>query len=107
MSGTIAKKRLPDGTVITYVVTRKNRLYIHTTKPRSKPLTMREKNLRNRFGVIASAAKQVKQQVQLPSGPETTKKLWSTLGQLYELMVQNSQVVTPAKLADSYCALLV
>ena len=107
MSGTIAKKRLPDGTVITYVVTKKNRLYIHTTKPRSKPLTMREMNLRNRFGVIASAVKQVKQQVRLPSGQETTKKLWSTLGQLYELMVQNSQVVTPAKLADSYCALLV
>lgn len=107
MSGTIAKKRLPDGTVITYVVTKKNRLYLHTTKPRSTPLTMREMNQRNRFGVIASAAKLVKQQIQLPSEPGTTKKLWSTLGQLYELMVQNSQVITPAKLADSYCALLV
>lgn len=107
MSGTIAKKRLPDGTVITYVVTKKNRLYLHTTKPRSTPLTMREMNQRNRFGVIASAAKLVKQQIQLPAEPGTTKKLWSTLGQLYELMVQNSQVITPAKLADSYCALLV
>lgn len=107
MSGTIAKKRLPDGTVITYVVTKKNRLYLHTTKPRSTPLTMREMNQRNRFGVIASAARLVKQQIQLPAEPGTTKKLWSTLGQLYELMVQNSQVITPAKLADSYCALLV
>ena len=107
MSGTIAKKRLPDGTVITYVVTKKNRLYLHTTKPRSTPLSMREMNQRNRFGVIASAARLVKQQIQLPAEPGTTKKLWSTLGQLYELMVQNTQVITPAKLADSYCALLV
>ena len=107
MSGTIAKKRLPDGTVITYVVTKKNRLYLHTTKPRSTPLTMREMNQRNRFGVIASAARLVKQQIQLPTEPGTTQKLWSTLGQLYELMVQNTQVITPAKLADSYCALLV
>ena len=107
MSGTIAKKRLPDGTVITYVVTKKNRLYLHTTKPRSTPLSMREMNQRNRFGVIASAARLVKQQIQLPTEPGTTQKLWSTLGQLYELMVQNTQVITPAKLADSYCALLV
>ena len=107
MSGTIAKKRLPDGTIVSYVVTKKNRLYLHTTKPRSTPLTIREMNQRNRFGVIASAAKRVKQQSQLPSGPDTTKKLWNTLGQLYELMLQNTSVITPAKLADSYCALMV
>ena len=52
-------------------------------------------------------AEALKQQIQLPTEPGTTKKLWSTLGQLYELMVQNTQVIAPAKLADSYCALLV
>ena len=61
----------------------------------------------NAFGIIASAVKLVKQQIQLPSGPETNQKLWHTLGQLYELMLQNTPVITPAKLADSYCALMV
>lgn len=107
MSGTISRKRLPDGTIVSYVVTKKNRLYLHTTKPRSTPMTIREMNQRNRFGVIASAAKRVKQQILLPSGPETNQKLWHTLGQLYDLLLQNTQVITPAKLADSYCALMV
>lgn len=107
MSGTISKKRLSDGTTVTYVVTKKNRLYLHTTKPRMTPITIREMNIRNKFGVIASAVRMVKQQITLPAEPETNKKLWSTLGQLYELMLQNSQIITPAKLADSYCALLV
>lgn len=107
MSGTISRKRLSDGTIVSYVVTKKNRFYLHTTKPRSKPMTIREMNLRNRFGIIASAVKLVKQQIQLPSGPDTNQKLWHTLGQLYDLLLQNTPVITPAKLADSYSALMV
>ena len=32
MSGTISKKKLADGTTVSYVVTKKGRLYIHTTE---------------------------------------------------------------------------
>ena len=107
MSGTISRKRLSDGTTVAYVVTKKNRLYLHATQPRVKPLSGREVKQRMKFGLIASASRLVKQQMELPSEPDANKKLWCSLGQLYELMLQHAQVITPQKLADSYCAFLV
>ena len=34
MSGSIAKRRRPDGTVVNYVVTKKGTMYVQSTRPR-------------------------------------------------------------------------
>ncbi|MBQ7530814.1 MAG: hypothetical protein IJT12_03840 [Paludibacteraceae bacterium] len=106
MSGTIARRKLSDGTTVTYVVTKKNRLYIHSSRPRVTPLSEREIRQRQRFGIIASAVQLVRSRLNLPSDPKTQKQLWSGLGVHYDAMRQNGKTLTAEKLADSYCMLV-
>lgn len=105
MSGTIARKQLSDGTRVTYVVTKKNRLYVHTTRPRSKALTPEEISKRARFGTVAKAVNIVRKELALDSAPETIKHLWTSVGALYDRIHNNGKTVTPERLAEMYAYL--
>ena len=95
MSGTIAKRKLSDGTTVTYVVTKKNRLYVHTSRPRATPLSDGEILRRQRFGVIASAVPLVTRRLNLSSDPATQKRLWSNLVMHYDAMLQSGKTISP------------
>lgn len=103
MSGTIARRKLPDGTTVTYVVTKKNRLYVHTSRLRATPLSEHEILRRHRFGVIASAVALVTRRLNLSADPVTQKRLWSDLGMHYDAMRRSGKTVSSEKLAERYC----
>ena len=106
MSGTIARRRLSDGTTVAYVVTKKNRLYVHTSGPRTQPLSPGEMARRIRFGVVASAVASVSGRLGLPSDPVTRKQLWKELGDLYDVLKKNTSSITSKKLVSAYCVLV-
>lgn len=107
MSGTIARRKLSDGTSVTYVVTKNNRLYIHATRPRTSPLTVSEISKRARFGTVAKAVNIVRKELALDSTPETIKHLWASVGALYDRIHNNGKTVTPERLAEMYAYLFV
>lgn len=102
MSGTIARRKLSDGTLVTYVVTKKNRLYVHTTRPRTKALMPEEIAKRERFGTVSKAVTLVRKELALDADPATIKRLWASVGALYDRIRINSKTITSERLAEMY-----
>ena len=107
MCGTIARKKLSDGTKVTYVVTKKNRLYVQTTRPRTTPLKPEEISKRARFGTVSKAINIVRKELALDAAPETTKRLWASVGALYDRIQNNGKTITPERLAEMYAYIFV
>ena len=102
MSGTISKKKLADGTTVSYVVTKKGRLYIHTTRPRTTPLQPRELAHRSKFGMVCSAFALLQRTKSVPPDPSARKQAYAVLGDIYDLMVKNRKTITTEALAKRY-----
>jgi len=102
MSGTISKRRLSDGTTISYVVTKKGRLYVRTSRPRSTPVQSAELERRNRFGLIASAVGIIRRNVFIPAGSGAIQHLWKDLGEVYDVMKLHRKNITPEDLVKWY-----
>ena len=107
MSGTIARKKLSDGTTVNYVVTKKNRFYVHATRPRTTALTSEEISKRTRFGMVAKAVSIVRKEMALDAEPITTKRLWTAIGALYDRICNNGKTITPEHLAEMYAYLFI
>ena len=106
MSGTIARRKLSDGTTVAYVVTRKNRLYMHAARPRTTALTQNELKKRTRFGIVSKAVTLVRKELTLDASPATVKHLWTTVGTLYDFLSRNGKTVTAERLAEMYAYML-
>lgn len=105
MSGTLSKKKLADGTVVSCIVTKKNRMYIRPQKPRTSPATKNEKSKRERFGMIARAVAIVRKELEMESDPETQKRIWSGMGDVYDLLQKRGMKITAELLAEKYAYL--
>lgn len=106
MSGTIARRKLSDGTTVAYVVTRKNRLYMHATRPRTTALTQDELEKRTRFGIVSKAVTLVRKELTLDASPSTIKHLWTAIGTLYDFICHNGKTITAERLAEMYAYML-
>lgn len=106
MSGSIAKRRRPDGTIVNYVVTKKGTMYVRSTKPRTAPLSAAQRERRRKFGVLSPACTLVRHKLALPADPATQKKIWRTLSDLYDMMIRDGMSRRPEDLANAYCMLV-
>lgn len=102
VSGTISKKKLADGTVINCIVTKKNRMYIRPQKPRTSPPTKNEKAKREKFGMIAQAVPIVRKELEMENDPETQKRIWSGMSDVYDLLKKRGVKITAKLLAEKY-----
>lgn len=102
MSGTLSKKKLADGTVVSCIVTKKNRMYIRPQKLRTSPATKNEKSKRERFGMIARAVAIVRKELEMESDRETQKRIWSGMGDVYDLLQKRGMKITAELLAEKY-----
>ena len=105
MSGTISKKKLADGTMVSCIVTKKNRMYIRPQKPRTSPPTKNEKEKREKFGIIAQAMPIVRKEVAMGPDPETQKRIWSGMSDVYDLLKKRGMKITAKLLAEKYAYL--
>ena len=104
MSGTISKKKLADGTTVSYVVTKKGRLYVHTTHPRTTPLLPTEVEHRAKFGKVCSAYALLQRTKSVSADSSVRKQAYAILGDIYDLMAKNRKTITPEALAKRYWA---
>ena len=105
MSGTLSKKKLSDGTVISCIVTKKNRMYIRPQRARTSPITKNEKEKRERFGLIARAVAIARRELEMESDPETRKRIWSGMSDVYDLLKKRRVQITAEVLAEKYAYL--
>lgn len=106
MSGIISRRKLSDGTTVSYVVTKKNRLYVHTTRPRTTALTPIEITKRNRFTIVSKAVTIVRKEMAMDASPGTIKHLWASIGALYDRIQNNGKTITPERLAEIYAYIM-
>ena len=99
MSGTISRKKLADGTTISYVVTKKGRLYVQTTRPRATPLQPVEIAHRTKFGMVCKAYALLRRTKLMPADPDCRKRVYAVLGDIYEQMARSRKAITPEELA--------
>jgi len=88
--------------VVSCIVTKKNRMYIRPQKPRTSPATKNEKSKRERFGMIARAVAIVRKELEMESDPETQKRIWSGMGDVYDLLQKRGMKITAELLAEKY-----
>lgn len=103
-SGTISRKRMADGSIRSLVVTKNGTMY-ETTYRRRTSVSPEEKAWRSKFGTICSAFAAVQKELHLPSDPDTRKKVYSSLGSIYDRLTKTGKVVTPEILASLYAYL--
>ena len=106
MSGSIAKRRRSDGTVVNYVVTKKGTMYVQSTRPRTAPLSAAQRERRRKFGVLSPACTLVRHKLALPADPATQKKIWRMLSDMYDMMIRDGMSHRPEDLANAYCMLV-
>lgn len=107
MSGTIIRRKLPNGVSVACVVTKKGRIYVRTIRPRVKPLTESEINRRQKFGIVAAAAQLVALCRNATNAPASRSELWRALGNMYDDMRTAGKMITAQRLADRYCTAIV
>ena len=83
MSGTISKKRLPDGSIRRLVVKKNGYMYETTTYPRKGPADAKTIAKQNRFGLISKAFTVLRKEMNLSSDPATSDKLVELYAYLY------------------------
>lgn len=105
MSGTISRKRLPDGRTKTIVVTKKGSMYETTYNP-PKKLTQAIIDRRTKFGCVAKATAIVCRELENGADPATRKKYWRDISALYDRLKEHGKVLTPEKLAEMYAYFL-
>lgn len=104
MSGTISRKRLPDGRTKTIVVTKKGSMYETTYNP-PKKLTQETIDRRAKFGCVAKATAIVCRELG-DATSATRKQHWKNLSALYDRLKEHGKVLTPEKLAEMYAYFL-
>ena len=100
-SGVISRRRMPDGTVHSIVVNKRGTLYETTYHPRTK-ISPEEIARRRKFGIICSAVAIVQKELHLPSDPETRKRVYAVMGDMYDKMLAHDKIATPESLATMY-----
>lgn len=100
-SGVISRKRLPDGTVRSIVVNKRGRMYETTYRPRTK-ISPVENACRKRFGILCSAFAIAKKELHLPADPETRKRTFVVMGDIFDRMLAHGKLATPEHLATMY-----
>lgn len=105
MSGTISKKRLPDGSIRRLVVKKNGYMYETTTYPRKGPADAKTIAKQNRFGLISKAFTVLRQEMLLSSDPATRKQVYAVLGAIYDKLLSQGKEVTSDKLMELYAYL--
>ena len=105
ISGTISKKTLSDGSVVRFVVTKNNRLHLQTQRPRPTPPTAQVQAKQAKFGMIARAVAMVRREMQLPTDPATQKRLWASMGAIYDRLQAKGKPITSQIIAALYAYL--
>lgn len=100
-SGTISRKRLPDGSIRSIVVNKHGRMYETTYHPRTK-ISPEERARRKKFGVISSAFAFVQREMEIESDPTTRRRIYGIMGGIYDRMVGNGKEPNAKMIASSY-----
>ncbi|MBQ8938933.1 MAG: hypothetical protein IJ047_01745 [Paludibacteraceae bacterium] len=102
MSGTLFKRRLPDGSVRRLIVTKKGCMYETTTFPKTGPLSSETIEKQIRFGLICKAVPMIRKAHRLPTDPATRKRLFRSLGKIYDRYHRQGKTITPESLAKEW-----
>ena len=104
MSGTISKKRLPDGSIRRLVVKKNGYMYETTTYP-PKNVSVAVAARRVKFGTVCKAYAIIQKEKSLCSDPDSRKLIHQALNDIYDLMHKQKKVISPEKLAANYAYL--
>ena len=103
-SGSISKKRYSDGTVKNLIITKRGTMYESTYRPRTK-MSEKEKQGKSRFAMLNKAFPVVRQELRLPTDPDTRKRIYAALDSIYDRLTKAGKVITPEILASLYAYL--
>lgn len=104
MSGTISRKRLPDGGVRSLVVRKDGTMYETTYYPPRK-ISAAVTARRIKFGTVCKAYAIIQKEKSLSSDPATRKQVYAALGAIYDKLLSQGKEVTAEKLAANYAYL--
>jgi len=104
MSGTISRKRLPDGSVRSLVVRKDGTMYETTYYP-PKKVSVAVAARRVKFGMVCKAYAIIQKEKSLCSDPDSRKLIHQALNDIYDLMHKQKKVISPEKLAANYAYL--
>ena len=102
MSGTLSKRRLPDGSVRRLIVTKKGCMYETTTFPKTGPLSPETIEKQIRFGLVCKTVPMIRKAHRLPSDPATRKRLFRSLGKIYDTLHRKGKTITPEVLTKEW-----
>lgn len=101
MSGTLSKKRLPDGGVRKTIVRKDGSMFETTTYPRKK-ISIAEQTRRKKFGVICGAFAIAQKELCVASDPDTRKRVYADMGGIYDRMAAHGKEPTAEMVASTY-----
>ena len=102
MSGTLSKRRLPDGSIRRLIVTKKGCMYETTTYPKTGPLSPETIEKQIRFGLVCKTVPMIRKAHRLPSDPATRKRLFQALGKIYDTWHRKGKTITPEVLTKEW-----
>ena len=102
MSGTLFKRRLPDGSIRRLIVTKKGCMYETTTFPKTAPLSPETIEKQIRFGLVCKAVPMIRNAHRLPADQATRKRLFRSLGKIYDALHRKGKTITPEVLAKEW-----
>ena len=101
MSGTLSKKRLPDGGVRKTIVRKDGSMFETTTYPRTK-ISPAEQKRRKKFGVICRAFAIAQKELKLDSDPDTRRRAYAVMGGIYDRLKAHGKQPTADMIASTY-----
>lgn len=104
MSGTISRKRLPDGGVRSLVLRKDGTMYETTYYP-PKKVSVAVAARRVKFGTVCKAYAIIQKEKSLCTDPDSRKLIHQALNDIYDLMHKQKKVISPEKLAANYAYL--
>lgn len=103
-SGSISKRRYSDGTVKNIIITKRGTMYESVYRPRTT-FSAQEQQRRLRFGMLNKTFPIIRRELRLATDPETRKRVYASLGSIYDRLAKAGKVITPEILASLYAYL--